>query len=223
LGGDRFQKTVERIAVLIRTEETNQMILSVRIQICAIGLMIMMGFAPARAASITVVIDENGNAAFSDGTPLTGYSPTAGTIVLCDGATNNPTAAFGTGCGRGIVDSDILVFGGSSTNISYQSDKSGQGETNTADLSSFTLQVPSNAIFLQEAAPNANGIERTSWNPNIGQPGFFAVSGTPVQYQILSDETPEPSTIWTSAPPILGLLLMAYRRQRAKVQGPVDS
>ena len=176
-----------------------------------LAIMSAMGSLSMSATAIKVFIAEDGTVAFSDGTLFagSGYGSTQGTVVLCDGATNTNNPGAATSCAPGVVNSDIVNFGGNSSNIVMQSDRS-PGDTNPADLLAFTIQFPGNTVFLQEAAENASGISRTDWTPTSGQPGFCGTTcSDTLTFEIVSDESvaPEPSTILMVAPVLLGLLL----------------
>ncbi len=180
-------------------------------------LLAMPGLSSLSAGVITVFITENGGVAFSNGTPLagSGYSPSQGTIVLCDGATNTNNPATATSCAAGVSDSDIVNFGGNSNNIVMQSDRSA-GDTDAADLLAFSVQYPGNTVFLAESAPNPSGIERTDFTPTARlQPGYAAdANGNTLGYEIVSDEdvTPEPSTLLLAASAFAGILLIGGKK-----------
>jgi hypothetical protein len=174
--------------------------------------MSAIGSVSMSAAAITVFIAEDGTVAFSNGTPFagSGYGSTQGTVVLCDGATNTGNLDTATSCAAGVVNSDIVNFGGTNANIVMQSDQS-PGDTNVADMRAFMNEFPGNTKFLQEAAENASGISRTDFTPKSGDPGFCGTTcSDTLTFEIVSDEavpTPEPSTLLMVAAVLLGLLL----------------
>jgi hypothetical protein len=184
-----------------------------------VAVISAIGSLSISAAAITVFIAEDGTVAFSNGTPFagSGYGSTQGTVVLCDGATNTGNPSTATSCAAGVVDSDIVNFGGTNANIIMQSDRS-PGDTNVADLVAFTIQFPGNTKFLQEAAENASGISRTDFTPTAGQPGFCGTTcSDTLTFEIVSDEavpTPEPSTFLMVAAVLLGLLMFWRKTPR---------
>ena len=164
------------------------------------------------------------------------YSPTRGSLVLCEGAINGGTPnkagqQIGTSCVSS--DSDILVFNANNPKLSYQSDadlKTDQAKevAPPADVASFTLQRPEPIRFISESA-NPGGVELTAYDPDLGEPGSVkfesTITGNFVQagYNIISDDptfVPEPSSLGLLS--VLVVTMAAIRSRFGRARGRSD-
>ena len=116
----------------------------------------------------------------------------------------------GTG---GSVISDIIRFnpnqnGGS---LVFYSDNS-DGKDSLADTG-FPTAMYTNVVTRAEVGPEGNN--GLVYTPTAGQPGFVAGAAVPVEYTLISDAVPEPSSVvLLGVMGIVGTVGYAWRRRR---------
>jgi hypothetical protein len=179
--------------------------------------------------SVTITVDENGNARVTNttglnvGLPFTLQAdpgPGGLTGALTYGLTNPPglTAGdlqlFETVGSVGIL-SDIIRFNpneicsGTTGCLVFYSDTGG-GADSLADIG-FPTALYTNTLSVTEVGPEgANGF---TYTPTAGQPGFVSGAAGPVTYVIHSDTSvPEPSSLLLLGSG-LGAVVFVYRKR----------
>jgi hypothetical protein len=164
------------------------------------------------ARGSTITLDEN-KAVFE-----LDFTPVLGNVILCQvQVLHNPDSCPPATMGRPDPISDIVRFMNSTTRpgkfaAAFFSDFELEGVEQERPRPRADRTLPSSGItgkFILEAEAK-NGEEATPYKPSEGDPGF----APNVDYTIISDSIPEPSTVVYFSTALASMALIAWRSKR---------